>query len=64
MQRETSHHRWLHAKLADLEFAAEYLNAASEDEDPKVHLAALRHARDAIGAMSEVQTKSTEPPHG
>jgi hypothetical protein len=29
-------------KLTDAEFAAEYLNAASEDDDPKTYLTALK----------------------
>ena len=36
------HNDWLSEQLKDAEFAAEYLNAASEDDDPKTYLMALR----------------------
>jgi DNA-binding phage protein len=38
-------------KLADADFAAEYLNAASEDDDPKSYLTALRKVVEARGGM-------------
>ena len=59
MQHATSHTEWLKARLADPEFAAEYLNAASEDDDPKVYLAALRHVVDARGGMASVAEKAS-----
>jgi DNA-binding phage protein len=31
------HNDWLFEQLKDAEFAAEFLNAASEDDDPKTH---------------------------
>ena len=31
----TKHDDWLFEQLKDAEFAAEYLNAAGEDDDPK-----------------------------
>jgi probable addiction module antidote protein len=59
MKHGASHNEWLKAKLADPEFAAEYLNAASEDDDPKVYLAALRHVVDARGGMAVVAEKAS-----
>ena len=37
MKTSARHDDWLMAKLADADFAAEYLNAASEDDDPKTY---------------------------
>lgn len=59
MKHGASHNEWLKAKLADPEFAAEYLNAASEDDDSKVYLAALRHVVDARGGMASVAEKAS-----
>ena len=42
MIKVIKHDDWLRQQLADAEFAAEYLNAASEDEDPASYLTALR----------------------
>ena len=45
-----SHRERLVAELrADRKLAAEYLNAAAEDEDPRVYLAALRTVAEAKG---------------
>jgi probable addiction module antidote protein len=45
-----SHRERLIAELrADRKLAAEYLNAAAEDEDPRVYLAALRTVAEAKG---------------
>ena len=41
------HNDWLFEHLKDAEFAAEYLNAASEDDDPKTYLTALRKVVEA-----------------
>jgi len=41
------HSEWLSEQLKDTEFAAEYLNAASEDDDPKTYPTALRKVVDA-----------------
>jgi len=35
MSTTVKHDDWLFEQLKDGEFAAEYLNAASEDDDPK-----------------------------
>lgn len=51
MKRATVSHRdWIVKKLkSDPKFAAEYLAAASEDEDPRVYLIALRNVAEAQG---------------
>jgi probable addiction module antidote protein len=54
MQINIQHDDWLYQKLQDAEFAAEYLNAASEDDDPKTCLAALRKVAEARGGMAHV----------
>ena len=46
------HNDWLTEQLKDAEFAAEYLNAASEDDDPKTYLTALRKVVEARGGMA------------
>jgi hypothetical protein len=46
------HNDWLFEQLKDAEFAAEYLNAASEDDDPKTYLTALRKVVEARGGMA------------
>ena len=37
----TNHDLWLNDQLQDVEFAAEFLNAAMEDDDPQVYLLAF-----------------------
>ena len=54
MKTCAKHDEWLMTQLADAEFAAEYLNAASEDDDPASYLAALRKVVDARGGMAVV----------
>lgn len=44
---------WLLKKLQDAEFAAEFLNAAGEDSDPKTYLTALRQVIQARGDLTE-----------
>lgn len=58
MKTSARHDDWLMTKLADAEFAAEYLNAASEDDDPKTYLTALRKVVEARGGMSNVAGKA------
>lgn len=49
-QLSVSHRERLVEELrADPELAAEYLNAAAEDDDPRVYLAALRTVAEAQG---------------
>ena len=45
-------------QLKDAQFAAEFLNAASEDDDPKIYLTALRKVVDARGGMASVADKA------
>ena len=52
------HDDWLMTQLADAEFAAEFLNAASEDDDPKTYLTALRRVVEARGGMASVAEKA------
>ena len=52
------HNDWLFEQLKDAEFAAEYLNAASEDDDPKTYLKALRKVVEARGGMASVAQKT------
>jgi DNA-binding phage protein len=52
----TNHDLWLNEQLQDVGFAAEFLNAAMEDDDPQVYLLALRKLVDArcgIKAIAE-----------
>lgn len=44
-------------RLKDAEYAAEYIQAALEEEDPKVFLMALRNVADAQG-MAQLAKKS------
>ena len=52
------HDDWLLEQLKDAQFAAEYLNAASEDDDPKTYLTALRKVVEARGGMASVAEKA------
>ena len=52
------HDNWLMTQLADAEFAAEYLNAASEDDDPASYLTALRKVVEARGGIAVVAEKT------
>ena len=58
MKTIVRHDEWLLAQLADAEFAAEFLNAASEDDDPKTYLTALRKVVEARGGMASVAGKA------
>ena len=53
------HNDWLFEQLKDAEFAAEYLNAASEDDDPKTYLTALRKVVEARGGMPLLHKRLT-----
>ena len=44
-----NHDQWLTNQLQNAEFAAEFINAASEDDDPKTYLTALRLVAEARG---------------
>ena len=57
-----SHRERLIADLrADRKLAAEYLNAAAEDKDRRVYLAALRTVAEARG-MAKVAKSGRRPP--
>lgn len=43
------HKEWLHERLQDPGFAADYLTAAADDPEPGVYLAALRNVAEARG---------------
>ena len=58
MIKVIKHDDWLHQQLADAEFAAEHLNAASEDEDPASYLTALRKVVEARGGVASVAEKT------
>lgn len=45
------HDDWLYEKLKDSDFAAEFLNAASEDNDPNTYSTALRKVVEARGGL-------------
>lgn len=58
MSASVNHNDWLLEQLKDAEFAAEFLNAASEDDDPKTYLTALRQVVEARGGMASVAEKA------
>ena len=58
MKTCVKHDDWLKVQLADVEFAAEYLNAASADNDPATYLAALRKVVEARGGIAVVAEKT------
>lgn len=58
MSTTVKHDDWLFEQLKDGEFAAEYLNAASEDDDPKTYLTALRKVVEARGGMAMIAEKA------
>jgi len=58
MKTQAKHDDWLREKLQDAEFAAEFLNAAGEDDDTKTYLTALRKVVDARGGIALVAEKT------
>jgi probable addiction module antidote protein len=50
----------LHARLRDVTYAAAYLTAAMEDDEPIVYLQALRHVAEAHG-MAKIAEASGIP---
>ena len=52
------HDDWLFEQLKDAQFAAEFINAASEDDDPKTYLMALRKVVEARGGMASIAEKA------
>ena len=58
MTTSMKHDDWLFEQLEDAEFAAEFINAASEDDDPKTYLTALRKVVEARGGMASIAEKA------
>ena len=58
MTTSMKHDDWLFEQLKDAEFAAEFINAASEDDDPKTYLTALRKVVEARGGMASIAEKA------
>ena len=52
------HDDWLFEQLKDAAFAAEYINAASEDDDPKMCLTALRKVVEARGGLALIAERA------
>ena len=52
------HDDWLFEQLKDAKFAAEYINAASEDDDPKTYLTALRKVVEARGGLALIAERA------
>jgi probable addiction module antidote protein len=57
MKTQVKHDDWLLEKLQDAEFAAQFLNAAGEDDDTKTYLTALRKVVDARGGIASVAAR-------
>ena len=58
MTATMKHDDWLFEQLQDAQFAAEFINAAIEDDDPKTYLTALRKVVEARGGMASVAQKT------
>ena len=56
--KTVDHEDWINQKLQNPEFAAEYLNAASEEDDPRIYLTALRQVVQARGGIKEIAKKT------
>ena len=50
--KTVNHDEWLTNQLQNAEFAAEFINAASEDDDSKTYLTALSLIFDASASAS------------
>ncbi len=58
MTKTKSYQAELIASLRDSREAAEYLNAALEEEDPELFLVALRNVAEAQGGMAQLAEKA------
>ncbi len=58
MKNTITHDEWLNEQLKDAVFAAAYLNAASEDDDAKTYLTAMRKVVDARCGMTALATQT------
>ena len=54
MKRTVSHDAFMRERLADAEFATDYVQAAMEDGEPSVLLLALRRVAEARGGMAKL----------
>ena len=61
MRAVRKHDEWLTKKLKNARFAAEYLNAASEDDDPASYMAALRKVAEARGGVAQLAEDTNAP---
>ena len=52
------HDDWLFEQLKDVTFAAGYINAASEDDDTKTYLTALRKIVEARGGLALIAERA------
>ena len=58
MKKSKDYQEYLINSLKDPEEAAEYLNAALEENNPKIFLLALRNVVEALGGVATVAKKS------
>jgi len=58
MTQTTKHDDWLNEQLKDSDFAAHFLNSASEDDNPHSYLLALRKVVDARCGMTLLAEKT------
>lgn len=58
MNPPIKHDDWLGQRLEDPAFAAEYIMAAVEDDDPATYLTALRKVVEAHGGMANLASKT------
>ena len=54
MGKTVSYKDFISEELQDPELAAEYLNTARAEDDPRLFLVALKHIVDAQGGMSQL----------
>ena len=56
--RSVNHDEWIRERLKDSDFAAEYLNAAADEDDSRIYLTALRQVVEARGGIKEIAEKT------
>ena len=61
MRAVRKHEEWMSKKLKNACFAAEYLNAAAEDDDPASYMAALRKVAEARGGVAQLAEDTNAP---
>ena len=57
--KSVNHEQWLSKKLQNAKFAAEFINAASEEDDPRIYLSALRQVVEARGGIKVISEKTS-----